>query len=58
MDSEFGRFVSSIMEKYNSPSNLRNLMTLMAALQVAKDRWAEEDTERFGTMCREMLTGK
>lgn len=57
-ESEFNRFVASILEKYNSPSNLRNLMTLTAALAVAKKRWTEEDTKSFGTMSKEMLGAK
>ncbi len=58
MDTEFNRFVASILEKYNSPAHLRNLMTLTAALTVARERWNEEDTKRFGTMCRDMLNVK
>lgn len=56
--SEFSRFIASILETYNSPAHLRNLMTLTAALVVAKDRWTDEDTKRFGTMCRDMLNVK
>lgn len=56
--NEFGNFVASIMEEYNSPANLRNLMTLTAALAVAQARWTDEDTKQFGTMCRDMLNAK